>query len=78
MLIHFCCCAVIQEDPAAQFLQENDSVDDVWLIREQLEAKTRECDHLRNRIHDQEGLSKVSKKKFTLLENKINSCLVYE
>ena len=53
--MHFCCCVVIQEDPSAQLLQENDSVDDVSLISEQLEAKTRECDRLRNRIHDQEG-----------------------
>ena len=78
MLIHFCCCVVIQEDPAAQFLKENDSVDDVSLVREQLEAKTRECDRLRNMIHDQEGLSKVSRKKLTLLKNKMYSCLVCE
>ena len=56
---------------------ENDSADGISLIREQLEAKTRECDRLRNRIYDQEGLSKVSKKKFTLVKNKMNSYLVY-
>ena len=77
--MHFCCFVVIQEDPSAQLLQENDSVDDVSLIREQREAKTSECDRLRNRIHDQEGLSRVSKKKFTLLkECNLKSCLVYE
>ena len=48
-------------------LKEIDSTDDVSMIREQLEAKTRECDRLRNRIHDQEGLCKVSTKKFALL-----------
>ena len=48
-------------------LKEIDSPDDVSMIREQLEAKTRECDCLRNRIHDKEGLCKVSTKKFTLL-----------
>lgn len=59
-------------------LKEIDSADDVSMIREQLETKTRECDHLRNRIHDQEGLCKVSTKKFALLENRMKSCLVYE
>ena len=56
--------------------KEVDSADDVSMIKEQLEAKTRECDRLRNRIHDQEGL--VSTKKFTLLKNRMKSCLVYE
>jgi len=90
----FCCCVVIQGDPATQlFLQEQSkgeeewasnrragvakklilplkeiySADDLSMIREQLEAKTRECDRLRNRIHDQEGHCKVSTKKFALL-----------
>ena len=48
-------------------LKEIDSADDVSMIREQLEAKIRECDRLQNRIHDQEGLCKVSTKKFALL-----------
>ena len=48
-------------------LKEIDSADDVSMIREQLEAKTREYDRLQNRIHDQEGLCKVSTKKFALL-----------
>ena len=48
-------------------LKEIDSADDVSMIREQLEAETRECDRLQNRINDQEGLCKVSTKKFALL-----------
>ena len=59
-------------------LKDIDSADDVSMIREQLEAKTRECDRLRNRIDDQEGLCKVSTKKFALLQNRMKSCLVYE
>ena len=48
-------------------LKDIDSADDISMIREQLEAKTIECDRLRNRIDDQEGLCKVSTKKFALL-----------
>lgn len=59
-------------------LKEIDSASDVSVIKEQLEAKNRECDRLRNRIHDQERLCKVSTKKFTLLNNRMKSCLVYE
>lgn len=59
-------------------LKEIDSADDVSMIKERLEAKTRECDRLRNRIHDQEGLCKVSTKRFTLLTNRMEWCLVYE
>ncbi|XP_068710191.1 eukaryotic translation initiation factor 5B-like isoform X1 [Montipora foliosa] len=43
-------------------LKDIDSADDVSMIREQLEAKTRECDRLRNRIDDQEGLCKLMDK----------------
>lgn len=56
-------------------LKEIDSADDVSMIKEQLEAKTRECDRLQNRIHDQEGLCKVSTKKFTLLTNRMEYVL---
>ncbi|KAK2550108.1 hypothetical protein P5673_029300, partial [Acropora cervicornis] len=43
-------------------LKEIYSADDLSMIREQLEAKTRECDRLRNRIHDQEGHCKLMDK----------------
>ena len=57
--------------------QRKEEVDspDVGEIKKQLEAKTRECDLLKNRILDNERLFKVSRES---VKNQIKLCQDYE